>query len=432
MPYIVSIPLLCVKISSAQSIDTSSRLPFTPQFNNINFLTTGVKAQQTTTVHLIHEVNNLKEKTQSTFQVQQALKELQTENKRDEVISSYAITRSYWDALSVLESMLTLPDNTFSLIQAVYTVENAYLDQRIPFGTFRSLIKAKADLCKYIIRKEKLDSTDNLAKNYAIQKIFSDTVLYFDKKTNQLKKILPFRYDFEDYKGENHWENMFVSKLLYTGKGQCHSLPLVYLMLAEELGAKAYLSIAPEHSYIQFLDGNGKAYNFETTSDILVSNNWIMQSGFMNTSSIKQRTYMDTLDRKKLMAFIVMDLTMGYMQKFGFDDFVLQAMNKVKELHPQNLNALLLESNMITYQTMAMLKAAGNPPPQKLYQYPQIYDQYQKMLDIYNQIDDLGFQAMPPEAYQSWLNQLKRRKPNSLIRNSGKAYSIIFRSIIIQ
>jgi len=63
-------------------------------------------------------------------------------------------------------------------------------------------------------------------------------------------------------------------------------VPLLYLILAEQLKAKAALSLAPDHCYIQFPSNNGNFYNFETTQGKPVIDNAIMMSGFINSTAI--------------------------------------------------------------------------------------------------------------------------------------------------
>jgi hypothetical protein len=121
------------------------------------------------------------------------------------------------------------------------------------------------------LKRENLNTKNNTALNYGIMKLYQQNNNYYDKKTKQSYSVKPFRYDFEDFRGEKDYTKMFTIKMLSTGKGQCHSMPLNYLMIAEQLGAKAYLSLAPQHSFIQFADNNNNMMSFETTNGNLVS-----------------------------------------------------------------------------------------------------------------------------------------------------------------
>ena len=76
--------------------------------------------------------------------------------------------------------------------------------------------------------REGLKESQQVALHYGIQKLFAKNSFY----TAAAKRvpIASFGYDFEDYRGQQDYTKMFVSKALATGKGQCHSLPLVYLV----------------------------------------------------------------------------------------------------------------------------------------------------------------------------------------------------------
>lgn len=157
--------------------------------------------------------------------------------------------------------------------------------------------------------------------NYAIQQLYEHPNVYFDTKTQLTHTVPPFKYDLEDYMGEKDYTNLFASKLLGKGSGQCHSLPLVYLMIAEQLGAKAWLSLAPSHSFIQFMDNRGRLLDFETTNGNIVSGSWVAGSGYINGKALRNKTYLDTLSRRQLYARCLSDLLLGYLNKFEYDDF---------------------------------------------------------------------------------------------------------------
>lgn len=301
------------------------------------------------------------------------------------------------------------PDS-FSLIKAIYIIENAYYNNTVPYDRFSKAIQLRADLVKQILKREGLDRSNNLALNYAIQKLFSQTNTYYNAKTKQSIAVPPIKYDFEDFKGQQKYDQMFVTKALASGKGQCHSMPLLYLCVAELLGAKANLSLAPEHSFIQFFDDKNRRMSFECTNGNLVSENWLMQSGFINATALKNKTYLDTLSQRKLFAQCMADLALGYQTKFGNDDFLEQIQRTIEKIDSSNLTAKILSANLSTERALAQIKAAGSPNPQQLQQYPEAYAAYLQMMYSYAALDNTGFQEMPPEMYQAWLRSVEKEK----------------------
>ena len=55
----------------------------------------------------------------------------------------------------------------------------------------------------------------------------------------------PLKYNLDDYDSQRDYTSHFVSSMLHSNMGQCHSMPLLYLVMAERMGAEAYLSMPP-------------------------------------------------------------------------------------------------------------------------------------------------------------------------------------------
>ena len=158
---------------------------------------------------------------------------------------------------SVFDKMLILDETNYSIKDVNFQIENAYFDNKIDKAEFDKTIKQTGEFLIAKMKELNYDLNSNPAKNYMLFQFFSETL-----QLNGFKqKHFPIKYDFEDYRGDKDWSKMFVTKLLKTGKGQCHSMPLLYLTLAEEIGAEAYLSICPNHSYIKFQDEKEKLNN---------------------------------------------------------------------------------------------------------------------------------------------------------------------------
>lgn len=308
------------------------------------------------------------------------------------------------------QQFLKLNPDSFSIVRAIYLCESAWYDNPPTWQEFEEAIRARAELVKQFLKREGLSLKNNTALNYAIQKLYRQDNQFLNPKTRQTFTVPRLGYDFNDFMGEKNWSNMFVTKLLATGKGQCHSLPLLYLAIAEQLGAKAYLSLSPEHSFIQFFDKNGYRYNFETTNGNLVTPAWLMQSNFINATALKNRTYLDTLSQRQLYAQLLSDLLQNYINKLGYDEVAWQMTSKVLSIHPMNVAALMTQANLNTFIARQALKEAGNPPLEKLPSYPQAYQAYQNMLQSYELIEQTGFQEMPQAEYQRWLKTVEAEK----------------------
>lgn len=303
-----------------------------------------------------------------------------------------------------------------SLKRAVFLSENAYVDNSMNYELFCSDIKMELDIFQSFMKKEKLDINSDIAKKYMLQKFFSDTLTLKDEKGNIQLTHYPFKYDFDDPFGKKDYRKMFVTKLLRDKKGQCHSLPLLYLIFAEELGIKAWLAYSPQHSYIKTQDGKGNWYNFETTNGQYSSDSWVLGSGFIKAEALKNKIYMDTLSQKETIASCLVDLSMAYVAKFGFNKFVLNCTDKALQYNSKNIFAMQLKSDYYTYLFQYVAKQLGYPPKEQIHLYPQAYSLLQKTYEYYSLVEKSGYEDMPENMYQAWLKSFEKEKGKQPIK----------------
>lgn len=266
---------------------------------------------------------------------------------------------------------------------------------------------AKTELITYT-GKDK----DVIVKHAAIFKAMTDTTL-IPVDSSYFAVHTPYIYDFEDPLGHRDWTKMFVSKLLETGKGNCHSLPYLYKILADELDVPCNFAFAPNHVYIKlFSEGKGW-YNTELTSATFPIDAWIIASGYVTIDAIRNDLYMDTLSNKQAVANCLVDLAQGYQHKYGKEnpDFVIKCCNTVLQYHPTNVNAMLTKAEAQKYYIHSLMKAKNLKKPDILFADHSIKDMYADMESTYIQLHKSGYRQMPEEMYLQWLNLLKT-EPN--------------------
>ena len=215
----------------------------------------------------------------------------------------------------VFDEMLTLNVENYSLKDVNFKIENAYFENKLQKEEFDKTIKQIAEFILAKMKELNFDTESNSAKNFMLFKYFTETTQVKGFK----EKHFPIKYDFEDYWGVQNWSKMFVTKLLKTNTGQCHSMPLLYLTIAEQIGAVAYLSQSPNHSYIKFQDEKGKWYNLELTNGMFTVSSFILNNGFIRSEAIQNDIYMQNMTKKELLSQFYTDLASGYIHKFGYD-----------------------------------------------------------------------------------------------------------------
>lgn len=75
----------------------------------------------------------------------------------------------------------------------------------------------------------------------------------------------PFTYDLADPLGQRVRSKM-LSTYVRTRKGNCVSMPILFLIVADKVGLKVRLAAAPLHLFVRYTDPAGVEHNLEATS----------------------------------------------------------------------------------------------------------------------------------------------------------------------
>jgi hypothetical protein len=368
--------------------------------------------QQKQNEQIMREVEqNEKLQAETLKQAKQDIEEFRNHKNIDYNFKSLSNVKGTELYREVFDNMQTLNIENYSVKDVVFKIENAFTNNLQDKTEFDQIIKNSGEFLISKMNELNYDINSNTAKNFMLFQFFSETL---QLKSNGIKH-LPLKYDFEDYRGVKDYSKMFVTKLLRTQTGQCHSLPLLYLILAEEIRAEAYLSICPEHSYIKFQGENGKWYNVELTNAMFTSSTSILNSGFIKAEAMQNEIYMQNHTKPQLLSRLYSDLASGYIHKFGYDEFIEKVVNKSLEIYPQNITSQMIKSNYETERFKYVLQQIGVTPEKKqsiqlLEKYPEAIEVLEKRNEQYTTIDNLGFETMSPEQYQNWLLSLNLEK----------------------
>jgi len=315
-------------------------------------------------------------------------------------VNSQTVIDNYQQSLNELTQMLN-GSQPVNFKKAVFTVENAYFDNKLDYAGFCNVIDKYVSVARELMRENTLiyneDDYITTLTNAAIFRVMTDTIRFVLSDSIQFL-LFPFKYNFNDYAGEHDWSNMFVTTLLITHLGNCHSMPLLYKILAEEMGVKAWLALAPNHLYIKLNNKHNGWYNTELTSGQFPTDAWLMASGYIHLDAVRNGIYMDTLSEKQSIALCLTDLAQGYQRKSNNDTsrFIIQCCDTALRYYSNYINALLLK---VDCETKCYL--ASNQSDKTL-----LYSIEEQYATIYN----LGYRKMPQKTYLEWLSSLSREK----------------------
>lgn len=296
-----------------------------------------------------------------------------------------------------------------SLKKAVFLVENAYFGNRMHYKSYERSVQNLTKFCRLKMREEDIDPEDHVAVNELLFRFMSDTLTVTDPSTKKKATHYPVHYDFDDFYGKRDWTKMFVTKLMATNFGQCHSMPFLYAILAEELGAEAYLSASPSHLFIKYRDGNAFK-NVELTNGHMTTDAYVLGSGYIKSEAIKSRIYLDTLSPKQAIALMMQDLGKGYYVRYGFDDFVLKCANTGLEYYPNDAYGMAIKSDYYTVLFQYVVSQMQGMAPNQVLSDPKAGRLFDQMQAMYKQMDDAGYTQMPEAAYEDWLQSIDEEK----------------------
>lgn len=299
------------------------------------------------------------------------------------------------------DSLRIVLQNNGSFKQAVFLTENCFITE-LSYDAFDRHISTITSVVRAWMQANpvtgyRYNDSINLHSNFGIYTCLKDTIVFINEGEKKYLH-LPYSYDFHDFFGRTDWSNMFVTKLLATRKGNCHSLPYLYKMVADELGASCWLGLAPNHIYIKNRCRKMGWYNTELTSGTFPIDAWITASGYIPLQAIQNGIYMDTLSNQQALALCVLDLAKGYefQTRSYYDGFILKCCDLVLQYHPVNVQAMLLKAETLKriYEQQQHAREAVAAIT------------YQEMEQLYIRLFDLGYREMPEEMYHKWLRSV--------------------------
>lgn len=328
-------------------------------------------------------------------------------------------SRPFTDALARLKSMLA-GRSPLSVKDAYFAVENAYGNPYLNKAEYDNILKQSVEFIKAWLTQNGYDLKDNMALHLGIQKFMSEKLTISQKQTGKdgkqtIKAIshLPLFYDYIDFKGEKDFRNYFLTKCLATGGGQCNSMPAVYLCLAEGLGAKAYLTFAPVHSFIKYPDAQGYIQNYEPTSNWNITDRWYADNLFISAQAIRSGIYLDTLNARQIVANAMIDLAIGYTNKYGLgnEDFVKDCISSSVPYFPRqnNLPSLFLYSSYVRSLLAKCMYEEGLKGLDDVNKSPKASMLYKEFLNNENYIKKLGYQDLPSNIYEEMMKKSEFR-----------------------
>jgi regulator of sirC expression with transglutaminase-like and TPR domain len=204
--------------------------------------------------------------------------------------------------LVILKRLLVQPEALIDLAQAEVTIEKM-VDPKVDE---KATLKQLDDLAEAIkARFPQGDATDGELKASLLLNSLKDPGPWNDNR--------PFHYDLDDPMGSNP-NHKLLSYYLATRKGNCVSMPVLFVVLSQKLSIEATLSNAPTHEFARLKKDDGTWLNVEATSFGTKSDLHYQQELGITDRAIQTGIYLHTLSKKQDILVMVDTLAQFYHQ----------------------------------------------------------------------------------------------------------------------
>lgn len=236
-----------------------------------------------------------------------------------------------------------------------------------------------------------------------------DTLLSTLYKPGPWNDQRPFRYDLDDPLGRN-LPTKRLSTYLATRKGNCVSMPILFLILGQKLGLPVTLATAPQHMMVKYPDRSGQWLNVEATAGgFKYDSSYIRDTGITDRA-LKNDIYLRPLTQRESVA-AMMSTLMEYYGQQGQQERRLVIADLALAIDPKNVEAmthkgagnylLLRDRFMQPYPNPASIPVLLRPEFQRL---------SQENIRWYSMAESLGWTA-PTEAQDSkYLESIRQEK----------------------
>ncbi len=286
-----------------------------------------------------------------------------------------------------------------SVKRTVFLLEWAYLGGKLDYDEYCKGIDSTVCHLNLFIKANNLGQFKT-GGNYALFEYFC--------RPYSMNGHKPFTYDYEDFAGHKDFTKVFVTKLMRTHTGQCRSLPLYYKILAEAIGAEAYITHAPQHLFVRHHDEQDPAkwVNVELTQHGLSRDAHYIESFGITDEAIRNKVYLYPMDTKETIAFLITELGSFYQKTYDettdCDGFIMACAEKSLQHYPDNFHGLVLKHDALRGIALDYVYKNGNKDDSKA-----AYNRA-RWLEVKEKIYSMGHVEMSNETYEGLIRGVEQ------------------------
>ena len=300
------------------------------------------------------------------------------------------------NAVKVLETLLSKPEVEIDLAVTKLTIDK-FIDPSIDVNKVLKDIGAMVSAFRSGVAPDMLP----------IDKILSLGAFLYER--GNWNGYQPFQYDFADPFGQAI-NNKLISTYLQTKKGNCISMPILFAILADQLGLDVTLSTAPLHVFVKFKDpSTGKYLNLEATDKGQpVSDKFYREKSTITNTAIKNGVYLQPLTKKQSIAVMAILLS-EHFEKQGQWQKSIDIAALILEYYPNYAYAMIKVGNgysKLLSQKLAEVKAKGSYTHEEKKGMDKLYKQN---IQWFEKAEKLGWKIPSEQENDEYINSIKNR-----------------------
>lgn len=229
--------------------------------------------------------------------------------------------------LNALRTILEKDEEQLDLAEVKFSIDKLIVSSIDVKSELTKIDKMVADIQSML-----LPESSAMEKMLAVKKY-----IYTPGEWNNYKA---YQYDFDDPLGTKI-TNKLLSNYIKNKKGNCVTMPFLFIILGDRLGINVTASIAPLHVLVMFTDTDGKRYNLETTSGAgFTRDTWYRKQMPMTEKAIENGIYLQPLTKKETVAVMMTILAEYFFQEEEYKKSVAISDLTLK-YYPKYVNSML-------------------------------------------------------------------------------------------
>ncbi len=223
----------------------------------------------------------------------------------------------------------------------------------------------------------------------------------------------PFHYDLDDPLGRK-LNNKLLANYLTTKKGNCVSMPTLFVLLAQKLGLEMTFAQSPGHFFVKYRDETGVWYNLETTSGgHQKSDESYQRDTPMTPQALKNGIYMRPLSKRESIVTALIDPLLDNYKNRKNPERIIALADLVLEYHPKDVNAMVGKgyAYFLMLQRDFLLKYP-KPKDIPVVDRPRFEELDRSNRIWYEKAEALGWREPDADADARYIRMVKSVKPN--------------------